>query len=81
MSSVLALSSVRLQVFARSIQRLLSTEGKSKYSEEYFKEAVGKRNMVVFMKGIPSEPMCGFSRLVIQILNMHGKSCFVDAHQ
>jgi hypothetical protein len=57
MSSVLALSSVRLQVFARSIQRLLSTEGKSKYSEEYFKEAVGKRNMVVFMKGIPSEPM------------------------
>ncbi|KAI3643504.1 hypothetical protein MP228_013059 [Amoeboaphelidium protococcarum] len=28
--------------------------------------------LVVFMKGSPSYPQCGFSRLVIQILNLNG---------
>lgn len=26
----------------------------------------------MFMKGIPEQPMCGFSNVVIQILGMHG---------
>ena len=28
--------------------------------------------MVVFMKGVPEQPMCGFSNAVVQILRMHG---------
>ena len=27
--------------------------------------------VVVFMKGTPDQPMCGFSKAVIQILDMH----------
>ncbi|KAJ2710555.1 monothiol glutaredoxin grx5 [Coemansia spiralis] len=34
--------------------------------------AVKENDLVVFMKGTPDEPMCGFSRAVIQILQMHG---------
>ncbi|KAJ2603195.1 monothiol glutaredoxin grx5 [Coemansia sp. RSA 1721] len=34
--------------------------------------AIGENNLIVFMKGSPDEPMCGFSRAVIQILQMHG---------
>ncbi|KAJ1728247.1 monothiol glutaredoxin grx5 [Coemansia biformis] len=34
--------------------------------------AVKQNDLVVFMKGTPDEPMCGFSRAVIQILQMHG---------
>ncbi|KAJ1898042.1 monothiol glutaredoxin grx5 [Kickxella alabastrina] len=34
--------------------------------------AVKDNDLVVFMKGTPDEPMCGFSRAVIQILQMHG---------
>ncbi|KAJ2353027.1 monothiol glutaredoxin grx5, partial [Coemansia erecta] len=34
--------------------------------------AVKTNPLVVFMKGTPDEPMCGFSRAVIQILQMHG---------
>ncbi|KAJ1838552.1 monothiol glutaredoxin grx5, partial [Coemansia sp. RSA 2708] len=35
-------------------------------------DAVKQNDLVVFMKGTPDEPMCGFSRAVIQILQMHG---------
>ncbi|KAJ1666812.1 monothiol glutaredoxin grx5 [Coemansia sp. RSA 1813] len=35
-------------------------------------DAVNQNSLVVFMKGSPDEPMCGFSRAVIQILQMHG---------
>ncbi|XP_050451663.1 glutaredoxin-related protein 5, mitochondrial isoform X2 [Cataglyphis hispanica] len=31
-----------------------------------------KNKVVVFMKGIPEEPRCGFSNAVVQILRMHG---------
>ncbi|KAJ2771721.1 monothiol glutaredoxin grx5 [Coemansia nantahalensis] len=34
--------------------------------------AVKQNDLVVFMKGTPDEPMCGFSRAVVQILQMHG---------
>ncbi len=33
---------------------------------------VKKDEIVVFMKGTPNSPSCGFSRAVVQILNMHG---------
>ncbi|XP_061563108.1 glutaredoxin-related protein 5, mitochondrial [Cololabis saira] len=33
---------------------------------------VRKDKVVVFMKGTPAQPMCGFSNAVVQILRMHG---------
>lgn len=35
-------------------------------------EMVKKDRVVVFMKGTPAQPMCGFSNAVVQILRMHG---------
>lgn len=35
-------------------------------------EMVRKDKVVVFMKGTPAQPMCGFSNAVVQILRMHG---------
>ncbi|KAJ2472892.1 monothiol glutaredoxin grx5, partial [Coemansia sp. RSA 2320] len=35
-------------------------------------DAVKQNDLVVFMKGTPDEPLCGFSRAVVQILQMHG---------
>ncbi|KAJ8270043.1 hypothetical protein GJAV_G00109730 [Gymnothorax javanicus] len=37
-----------------------------------FAEMVKKDKVVVFMKGTPAQPMCGFSNAVVQILRMHG---------
>lgn len=37
-----------------------------------------KNKVVVFMKGVPEEPRCGFSNAVVQILRMHGVT--YDAH-
>jgi len=37
------------------------------------------QKVVVFMKGTPGAPRCGFSNAVIQILKMHGVGNF-DAH-
>lgn len=37
-----------------------------------------KNKVVVFMKGIPEEPRCGFSNAVVQIFRMHGVP--YDAH-
>ncbi|XP_048393918.1 glutaredoxin-related protein 5, mitochondrial [Stegostoma tigrinum] len=33
---------------------------------------VKKDKVVVFIKGTPAQPMCGFSNAVVQILRMHG---------
>ncbi|XP_063217809.1 glutaredoxin-related protein 5, mitochondrial [Bacillus rossius redtenbacheri] len=42
-------------------------------------DALVKNNkVVVFMKGVPEEPKCGFSNAVVQILRMHGVK--YDAH-
>uniref|UniRef100_A0AAY5KVU6 Glutaredoxin domain-containing protein n=1 Tax=Esox lucius TaxID=8010 RepID=A0AAY5KVU6_ESOLU len=35
-------------------------------------DLVKKDKVVVFMKGTPAQPMCGFSNAVVQILRMHG---------
>jgi len=39
----------------------------------------GGQKVVVFMKGTPEAPQCGFSNAVIQIIKMHGVDNF-DAH-
>lgn len=37
-----------------------------------------KNKVVVFMKGVPDSPKCGFSNAVVQILRMHDVK--YDAH-
>ena len=42
------------------------------WTKEKLDEVVKNNKIVVFMKGVPEEPMCGFSNAVVQILRMHG---------
>lgn len=48
----------------------------SQWNNESLAEAVQKDKVVVFMKGTPEEPMCGFSKAVAQILAIHGVKNF-----
>ena len=45
---------------------------------ETVEQLVKKNKVVIFMKGVPEEPRCGFSNAVVQILRMHGVT--YDAH-
>ncbi|TFY78559.1 hypothetical protein EWM64_g5452 [Hericium alpestre] len=49
------------------LRRLLSTESRAQ-----IQKAVESSPLVVFMKGTPDLPECGFSRAVIQVLDLHG---------
>lgn len=42
------------------------------WTDDQFNDVVNKNKIVVFMKGTPDAPQCGFSKYVIQILSMHG---------
>ncbi|BES93651.1 Glutaredoxin [Nesidiocoris tenuis] len=53
-------------MMARQAVRFLSTEAPD------FSKLVSKNKVVVFMKGVPEAPKCGFSNAVVQIFNMHG---------
>ncbi|NP_998186.1 glutaredoxin-related protein 5, mitochondrial [Danio rerio] len=44
----------------------------SSAGQKNLEEMVKKDKVVVFMKGTPAQPMCGFSNAVVQILRMHG---------
>lgn len=48
--------------------RFLSTEITSK---EEIEKLIKNNKVVVFMKGIPDAPKCGFSNAVVQVLRMH----------
>ncbi|KAL9924918.1 glutaredoxin 5 isoform 1-T3 [Glossina fuscipes fuscipes] len=48
------------------------------YTKDVLKKLVTSNKVVVFMKGNPSAPRCGFSNAVVQILRMHG--VVYDAH-
>ena len=50
--------------------RLFATEAAS--LNEKFDKLVKNNKVVVFMKGVPEQPMCGFSNAVVQIMRMHG---------
>ncbi|XP_028932135.1 glutaredoxin-related protein 5, mitochondrial [Ornithorhynchus anatinus] len=43
-------------------------------SREQLDALVKKDKVVVFLKGTPEQPMCGFSNAVVQILRLHGVS-------
>ncbi|XP_013776493.1 glutaredoxin-related protein 5, mitochondrial-like isoform X2 [Limulus polyphemus] len=47
-------------------------------TKEHVDELVKKNKVVVFMKGDPDAPRCGFSNAVVQILRMHGVT--YDSH-
>ncbi|XP_027010823.1 glutaredoxin-related protein 5, mitochondrial [Tachysurus fulvidraco] len=60
---------------ARAVSRSSARSMCSSTSEEVLKNLdvlVKKDKVVVFMKGTPGQPMCGFSNAVVQILRMHG---------
>ncbi|XP_046371384.1 glutaredoxin-related protein 5, mitochondrial-like [Haliotis cracherodii] len=48
-------------------------------SKENLEKLVQNNKVVVFMKGTPDAPRCGFSNAVVQILNFHGVDDY-DAH-
>ncbi|PCH44461.1 monothiol glutaredoxin-5, partial [Wolfiporia cocos MD-104 SS10] len=48
-------------------RRFLSDEARSK-----IQSAVSSTPVVLFMKGTPDAPQCGFSRAAIQVLGLHG---------
>ncbi|XP_046460256.1 glutaredoxin-related protein 5, mitochondrial-like [Daphnia pulex] len=47
--------------------------------KDQYEQMVKKNKVVVFMKGVPEQPMCGFSNAVVQIFRMHGVTNY-DAH-
>lgn len=48
------------------LRRFLSSEARSKIAD-----AVSASPVVLFMKGSPAQPECGFSRAAIQVLGLH----------
>ncbi|KAI0285994.1 thioredoxin-like protein [Russula aff. rugulosa BPL654] len=50
-----------------ALRRLLSTEARTQ-----IQKAIDASPLVLFMKGTPDLPQCGFSRAVIQVLDIHG---------
>ncbi|XP_067942119.1 glutaredoxin-related protein 5, mitochondrial-like [Watersipora subatra] len=57
----------RATVLRAHATRLCSTEA----VQEKLSKLVKENKVVVFMKGTPDQPMCGFSRAVIQMLDIH----------
>lgn len=57
------------QLQSNHIARLFSSEA---INTEQIDKLVKKNKVVVFMKGIPDAPKCGFSNAVVQIMRMHG---------
>lgn len=76
----------RTQVFPRTQVRFASVSGESdedflpKKKVEmdgmaetisWLKEEITKEPIILFMKGVPKQPMCGFSNQVVQILALY----------
>lgn len=49
-----------------------SSSGEGSGSKEAVERLVRAHPVVVFMKGNPAQPQCGFSNAVVQILRLHG---------
>ncbi|XP_055914341.1 glutaredoxin-related protein 5, mitochondrial [Eupeodes corollae] len=58
--------------------RVFSSGKDLKFDKNTFDKLVRTNKVVVFMKGTPEQPRCGFSNAVVQIMRMHGVS--YDAH-
>lgn len=55
-------------------RRTFSTE--PDWTDDKFTGIMKENKLVVFMKGTPESPMCGFSKYVVQIMHMHGYNDF-----
>ncbi|KZT70818.1 glutaredoxin [Daedalea quercina L-15889] len=62
-SATVAFSSPRIAL----ARRFLSDDARAK-----IQSAVKSTPVVLFMKGTPEAPMCGFSRAAVQVLGLHG---------
>ncbi|KAK7502763.1 hypothetical protein BaRGS_00006013 [Batillaria attramentaria] len=66
-----------LRAHGLTVCRFLSAGYASKTgSKEYIDKLVQNKPVVVFMKGTPDQPRCGFSNAVVQILRFHGVDKF-----
>lgn len=54
------------------LRRLSSVANKAK---DFIQKTIADNDVVVFMKGTASQPLCGFSRNVCQLLEHEGWSC------
>ena len=66
-SSTVAPRSLPLTNHHLTAYRYISQEARSE-----IQSAITANPIVLFMKGTPEEPQCGFSRAVCQILDIHG---------
>ncbi|XP_036338746.1 glutaredoxin-related protein 5, mitochondrial [Rhagoletis pomonella] len=55
-----------------------TASGKTTFNKDSLKQLVNTNKVVIFMKGNPEAPKCGFSNAVVQVLRMHGVQ--YDAH-
>ncbi|XP_060947128.1 glutaredoxin-related protein 5, mitochondrial [Limanda limanda] len=67
-----ALYGPRAGVWSAPGRRLLCSAAAGGDVQKDLGEKVAKDKVVVFIKGTPAQPMCGFSNAVVQILRMHG---------
>lgn len=49
----------------------VSATAKPQPLEERLKELINRQRVMIFMKGLPSAPQCGFSGQIIEILEKH----------
>ena len=61
-----------LSALTKSCQARRLLCANAKWDKTKIDGLVQKSKVVLFMKGVPSEPMCGFSNAVVQVLRMHG---------
>eukprot|EP01137_Pigoraptor_chileana_P026213 Opistho-2@96855 len=75
LSRMAVASGASVSVRSAVSKRMLTTPAGDGLIKE-FEKTVKENPVVVFMKGTPDQPMCGFSRAVVQVLNMHGVSSY-----
>lgn len=76
MNSILR-SSIRVGLIPTVTKRFCSSAA-APVDKEHIAKLVKNSKVVVFMKGVPEEPRCGFSNAVAQIMRMHGVT--YDSH-
>merc|ERR1712117_346176 len=76
MSLLRSIARNTLTSFTRSpllvTSRLCATQELPAELKQRLSDMIAAKDIVVFMKGVPTAPQCGFSNAVVQILKMHG---------
>lgn len=77
MNSILR-STMKFGFIPTATKRFCSQTTNQPIDKERIAQLVKNNKVVVFMKGVPEAPRCGFSNAVVQIMRMHGVS--YDSH-